>query len=83
VKHEKPANIGKAEWSDVLKAISIITEHYANVAIFLNWVDDEGETQHCHILKGNELALQNHVGKWVDGDYDDAEDDDDSELKFK
>lgn len=76
---ERPHIITECEWNNLQKAISIITEHFPNLAVFINWVDDEGETQHTHILQGNKFAIQNHVGKWVDGDFD-LNDDDEKEF---
>ena len=70
MKDPKPDTITDCEWSNIQKAIGIITEHFPNLAVFFNWVDEEGETQHAHILQGNKFAIQNHVGKWVDGDFD-------------
>ena len=78
----KPENIGSAEWDDVLKSIRSMTEHFPNLGLFLNWVDEQGKTQHCHIFQGNDFALQNHIGKWVDGDFDPEEDDDDLERAY-
>ncbi len=67
---QKPDNTSAEEWEAVQKAIRIVTEYFPNIAVFLNWVDDKGATQHCHILQGNTFALQNHVCKWADGDFD-------------
>lgn len=73
MKHPKPLNITDAEWEIIKKSLAHITEHFQNAALFLNWVNDEGETQHLHILKGNGFAIQNHIGKWIDGDFDEDE----------
>jgi len=71
----RPDNIGISEWNNLQRAIGIITEHFPNMALFINWVDDDGETQHAHILQGNKFAIQNHVDKWNSGDFDPPEDD--------
>ena len=78
--NQKPANIGNCEWKNIQRAIGIITEHFPNMALFINWVDDEGETQHAYILQGNKFALHNHIGKWVDGDFDPPEQQDEEEY---
>ena len=72
-------------WVAINKAIELITEHYENVGLFMNWVDDEGETQHAEILHGNGFALENHIDKWVDGEFlpDQFEDDDDDDKPHK
>jgi len=75
-------------WAEINKAIGIITEHFENMALFINWVDDEGETQHCEILDGNTFALENHIDKWLDGDFlvdesQEADDDDDGHQNTK
>ena len=51
------------------------------MALFINWVDDEGETQHAHILQGNKFAIQNHVDKWNNGEFDPFDEDDEESLK--
>lgn len=61
------------------KAITIITEHFSNLAIFINWVSEDGDTQHAHILKGNKLALQNHIRQWSDGELDEEKDENESD----
>jgi hypothetical protein len=71
----KPDTITDCEWRNLTKAIGIITEHFQNLALFINWVDDEGETQHAHILQGNKFALQNHIDKWHEGVFDQSEGD--------
>jgi hypothetical protein len=76
----RPETITECEWNNLQKAIGIITEHFSNLAVFINWVDEDGETQHAHILQGNKFAIQNHVGKWVDGDFDP---DDEQEKQYK
>lgn len=79
--HIQPENIGKSEWKNLQRAIGIITEHFPNMALFINWVDDEGETQHAHILQGNKFAIQNHVDKWHNGEFDPFDDDDEESFK--
>jgi hypothetical protein len=76
--HNKPDNIDNCEWNNLQKAIGIITEHFQNMALFINWVDDEGQTQHTHILQGNMFAIQNHVDKWNSGDFDPPDDEEES-----
>lgn len=71
----KPENITDCEWNNLKRAIGIITEHFPNMALFINWVDDDGETQHAHILQGNKFAIQNHVDKWNSGEFDPPEED--------
>ena len=78
----KPENIGSPEWEDVLKSIRSMTEHFPNLGLFLNWVDEEGKTQHHQILLGNAFALENQIGKWVDGDFDSENEDDDLERAY-
>jgi hypothetical protein len=78
VNNPKPDNIGISEWRNLQKAIGTITEHFPNMALFINWVDDDGETQHAHILQGNMFAIQNHVDKWNNGEFDPLDDDEES-----
>lgn len=85
MKRPKPYNVTNEGWEAVNKAVALITEHYENMALFINWVDDAGETQHCEVLDGNGFALENHIDKWVDGEFlpDEFEDDDDDEKPKK
>ena len=85
VKRQKPNNVTNEEWEAINKAIQIISEHFSNTGLFINWVDEEGETQHCEIFDGNGFALENHIEKWVDGDFlpDEFDDDDDDEKPKK
>lgn len=76
----------QAEWSAINKAKQILTEHFQNVGIFINWVCPEGETRYYHIIVGNSFAMENHITKWSDNEFDDPEesgdeDDDDEEPK--
>ena len=78
----QPENISNGEWKELKRALCIITEHFPNMALFINWVDEEGETQHAHILQGNKFAIQNHVNKWNEGVFDVDEDDEEDEKSF-
>jgi hypothetical protein len=78
----KPDNITESEWIELKRAIAIVTEHFSNMALFINWVDDNGETQHSHILQGNKFALQNHIDKWCKGVFDVDEDPEQDEKSF-
>jgi hypothetical protein len=78
----KPDNITDAEWKELKRAISIITEHFSNMALFINWVSEDGETQHTHILQGNKFAIQNHIDKWHEGVFDVDEDEEEGENSF-
>lgn len=80
MQNKRPENVSDSEWYAIQKAIQLATEHFQNIALFVNWVDEEGETKFCHILTGNTFALQNHIDKWVDGEFDD--DDDDMERAY-
>ncbi len=79
MKLSKPKNISKNEWQEIQRAIAIITEHFPNLAIFINWVSEDGETQHAHILIGNKLALQNHIRQWSDGELDEEKDENEND----
>jgi len=87
VKHPKPYNVSPEGWTAIKKAVELITEHYDNIGLFINWVDDDGETQHCEVLHGNGFALENHIDKWVDGEFlpdeFDDNDEDDKPKKIK
>ena len=78
----KPDNITEGEWIELKRAIAIVTEHFSNMALFINWVDEKGETQHSHILQGNKFALQNHIDKWHEGVFDIDEDSEQDEKSF-
>jgi hypothetical protein len=45
VKRQKPNNVTNEEWEAINKAIQVISEHFSNTGLFINWVDEEGETQ--------------------------------------
>ena len=81
--HPKPENVTQEAWDVLTKSVESITEHFSNVAIFVNWVDEAGQTQHGHILQGNTFAIQHHINKWVDGDFEvqDEEDEDNEGWK--
>jgi hypothetical protein len=53
----------------------------------MNWVSEEGETEHAFILEGNSFALENQINKWCDGDFDpiefDQDEDDDRPKNYK
>jgi hypothetical protein len=87
VKHPKPDNVSDQEWHAIKKSIQIITEHIPNLALFMNWVSEEGETEHAFILEGNAFALENQINKWCDGDFDpvesDKDEDDDRPKDYK
>jgi hypothetical protein len=83
VNHPKPDSVTKEAWDALTKAKAIITEHFPNIAIFVNWVNDEGETKHGEILEGNAFALRHHIEKYLDGDFlpDEMESEDDDSEK--
>jgi hypothetical protein len=66
----KPTFIDASEWQAIKKASSLLTEYFENVGLFINWVDDTGETRYYHAMLGNAFALENHVHKWADKDFD-------------
>lgn len=79
--HTKPDSVPQEAWDALRRSMLIITEHFCNVAILVNWVDAKGETKHGEILEGNAFALRHHLEKYLDGDFlpdemDDVEDDD-------
>jgi hypothetical protein len=76
----KPDNITGDEWRELKRAIAIVTEHFPNMALFINWESDDGDTQHAYILQGNKFALHNHIGKWVDGEFDPPEQQEEEEF---
>jgi chromosome condensin MukBEF MukE localization factor len=84
-KQVKPPFMDDAEWDAVLKAKSILTEHFQNIGIFINWVCSEKETRFYHVVDGNAFAMENHIQKWADNEFDDPdvgdeeEDDEDDE----
>lgn len=83
MKHQKPDNLSDQEWIAIKKSIQLITEHIPNLALFINWVSDSGETEHAFILHGNAFALENQLNKWCDGDFDPVENDEDDDDKIK
>jgi hypothetical protein len=91
LKQVKPPFIDDAEWSAIKKAKSLLTEHFENIGIFINWVSPDGETRYYHVLDGNKFAMENHITKWTDNDFDEPEtsssdqdddDDDDDDASF-
>lgn len=85
--HPKPESVTQEAWDALRNSMLIITEHFSNVAIFVNWVNDDGETKHGEILEGNAFALRHHIEKYLDGDFlpdeIDAEDEDDKPKQTK
>lgn len=77
MKQPKPENVSTEEWHAIQKSITIITEYFPNIALFVNWVDDDNETKHLHVFQGNGFALQNHINKWSDGYFDEMTEEDD------
>jgi hypothetical protein len=74
----KPNNVSDQEWDAIERAQNILTEYFPNVAIFVNWVNDERETRHGEILTGNTFAIKHHIERWQEGvigvlDYEDEE----------
>jgi hypothetical protein len=80
VNQQTPPEVNDAEWTQIKKSVSLLTEHFPNIAIFINWVSEDGETKHIEILQGNEFALELHIEKWRDGDFEDNEDDEDEKI---
>lgn len=72
-KQAKPPFMDDAEWQAVQKAESILTEYFQNLGIFINWVCPEGETRYYHMIRGNSFAMENHIAKWADNDFDEPE----------
>lgn len=66
---QRPTICPQESWDALNRAKSIITEHFPNVAIFVNWVCDEGQTRHGEILDGNAFALRHHIEKYLDGEF--------------
>ena len=81
--HPKPDSVTEEAWDALKNSMLVITEHFSNVAIFVNWVSDEGQTRHGEILEGNAFALRHHIEKYLDGDFlpDEIDDDDDDDKQ--
>jgi len=79
----KPSVCTQEAWDALTKARAIITEYFPNVAIFVNWVCDEGLTRHGEILEGNAFAIRHHIEKYLDGDFlpDEMDNEDDQSEK--
>jgi hypothetical protein len=73
----KPDCLADHQWEAVLKAREIITEHFegVNLAIFLNWVNENRDTARGEILAGNEFAIKHHIERWLDGDFESLDED--------
>jgi hypothetical protein len=73
IKQVKPPFMDDAEWAAIKKAKSLLTEHFENIAVFINWVCPEGQTRYYHVVEGNSFAMENHITKWADNEFDDPE----------
>lgn len=64
------------------KALSILAEHYQNIVIFVNYVDDNGDTFRNERTAGNFFANRYHIENWLDNEpsgfeeWEEEEDDD-------
>ena len=76
----RPDSVNDAEWAAIEKAKQLLTEYFPNTAIFINWVNETGETKRGEILNGNTFAIKHHIECWMDGDFE--LDDDDEEKSF-
>jgi hypothetical protein len=60
-----------SERDAVNKALQLLTEHFENLVLCVNWVNEAGETLHFEQGVGNHLANVRQVELWLEevGDY--------------
>jgi hypothetical protein len=77
---EKVKELDPKHWEIVQKALDLLTEHFENSAVFVNYVEN-GQTIRGEIIQGNQFSLKYQVEKWIHGEFDeyDEEDDDDDD----
>jgi hypothetical protein len=78
----KPDSVTDIEWEAIEKAKTILSEHFQNIALFMNWVADNGETKRGEILNGNTFALKHHIESWLDGEFEPDIDEDEEEKEY-
>jgi hypothetical protein len=73
--------IPKDKLKIIQQATQLLTEHFENCAIFVNYHEKE-TTFRGEYLSGNYFSLQHHIEGWVEGDFDEDKDDGDEENSF-
>ena len=61
-------NMQSHESDAVRKAMAMLTEHFDNVALFINHVDTSGVTRSTEAVSGNFFAVKAQVAEWIDRD---------------